>query len=99
MKALYFLVWFILSLTRSQNAFAQPPDSDTTIYGRNDKASHYIKTRGINMYYETYGQGQPLLIIHGNGGSIKDFRYQIPYFAENYRVIVADIILGCFLKS
>ena len=42
------------------------------------------------MYYETYGQGQPLLIIHGNGGSINNFLYQIPYFAKSYKVILAD---------
>ena len=42
------------------------------------------------MYYETYGKGEPLLIIHGNGGSINDFRYQIPYFSKGYKVILAD---------
>ena len=42
------------------------------------------------MYYETYGTGEPLLIIHGNGGSIKDFLYQVPYFAKTYKVILAD---------
>jgi len=31
-----------------------------------------------------------LLIIHGNGGSINNFLYQIPYFAKNYQVIIAD---------
>jgi pimeloyl-ACP methyl ester carboxylesterase len=46
--------------------------------------------RGIKMYYEVYGKGEPLLIIHGNGGSIKNFVYQIPYFAKNYQVILAD---------
>jgi pimeloyl-ACP methyl ester carboxylesterase len=29
-------------------------------------------------------------IIHGNGGSINNFIYQIPYFAKNYKVILAD---------
>jgi pimeloyl-ACP methyl ester carboxylesterase len=42
------------------------------------------------MYYETYGKGEPMLIIHGNGGSINNFMYQIPYFAKNYHVIIAD---------
>ena len=63
---------------------------DTTIYGRNKAVGKFIKTRGINMYYETYGEGEPLLIIHGNGGSINNFIYQIPYFAKNYKVILAD---------
>lgn len=42
------------------------------------------------MYYETYGKGEPLLIIHGNGGSINNFIYQIPFFSKNYKVILAD---------
>lgn len=42
------------------------------------------------MYYETYGKGKPLLMIHGNGGSIKSFHKNIPYFARRYRVIAVD---------
>src|SRR6185503_9946666 len=33
---------------------------------------------------------EPLLMIHGNGGSINNFVYQIPYFFQKYKVIVAD---------
>ncbi|TAN11277.1 MAG: alpha/beta hydrolase [Chitinophagaceae bacterium] len=61
-----------------------------TIYGKNAKAGKYVTIRGFRMYYETYGKGAPLLMIHGNGGSISDFLYQIPYFSKRYKVIVAD---------
>jgi pimeloyl-ACP methyl ester carboxylesterase len=37
-----------------------------------------------------YGNGQPLLIIHGNGGSIRTLSAQISYFRQNYEVIVMD---------
>jgi pimeloyl-ACP methyl ester carboxylesterase len=69
---------------------AQQSPFDTTIYGRNDAAGHWLQTRGFKMYYEIYGQGEPLLIIHGNGGSINNFLYQIPYFSKEYKVILAD---------
>ncbi len=59
-------------------------------YGNNPKAGYQLNTRGFNMYYEIYGTGKPLLIIHGNGGSIKDFSKQIPYFSKEYKVILAD---------
>jgi pimeloyl-ACP methyl ester carboxylesterase len=59
-------------------------------YGKNKLAGHYYDIRGIKMYAEIYGKGQPLLIIHGNGGSISNFVYQIPYFSKKYKVIVAD---------
>ncbi len=62
----------------------------TINYGDNAKAGKYASIRGIKMYYEIYGTGKPLLIIHGNGGSIKDFALQIPYFSQQYKVILAD---------
>lgn len=81
-KLFIFVVAFLLTGV----AFAQSePD-----YGNNPKAGQFVKLRGINMYYETYGTGAPLLIIHGNGGSIKDFSKQIPYFEKQYKVILAD---------
>jgi pimeloyl-ACP methyl ester carboxylesterase len=62
----------------------------TTTYGRNKEAGKYYNIRGIKMYCEVYGAGEPLLIIHGNGGSINNFAKQIPYFARRYKVIIAD---------
>lgn len=63
---------------------------DTTTYGKNPAVGKYADIRGFKMYYEVYGKGEPLLIIHGNGGSINNFLFQIPYFAKNYQVIIAD---------
>ncbi len=59
-------------------------------YGNNSKAGKYFNNRGFKMYYEIYGKGKPLLMIHGNGGSIKDFENQIPFFSKEYKVILAD---------
>ena len=59
-------------------------------YGNNKDAGKYYDIRGFKMYCEVYGEGQPLLIIHGNGGSIDNFVNQIPYFAKKYKVVIAD---------
>jgi len=59
-------------------------------YGNNPAVGKYYSVRGIRFYTETYGQGQPLLFIHGNGGSINNFIYQIPYFSKYYKVIAVD---------
>ena len=64
--------------------------SGNTMYGENARVGKYANIRGFKMYYEVYGAGKPLLFIHGNGGSINNFKNQIPYFAKNYKVIVAD---------
>ncbi|HEY5407387.1 MAG TPA: alpha/beta hydrolase, partial [Ginsengibacter sp.] len=59
-------------------------------YGNNPAAGKYYNIRGIKIYCEIYGSGSPLLMIHGNGGSIASFKENIPYFSKKYKVIVAD---------
>lgn len=59
-------------------------------YGNNPAAGKYYYIRGIKMYCEIYGSGKPLLMIHGNGGSISSFENNIPYFSKRYKVIIAD---------
>ncbi len=59
-------------------------------YGDNPDAGHYATINGIKMYYEIYGEGEPLLLIHGNGGSIKGHAGRIEYFKDKYMVIAAD---------
>lgn len=60
------------------------------MYGRNRAAGKYISSNDTRIYYETYGEGEPLLLLHGNGGSINSFARQIPEFARKYKVIAVD---------
>lgn len=59
------------------------------IYGKN-KSGKYVDINDAKIYYEEYGEGEPLIFLHGNNGSIEDFYQQIPFFAKHYRVIVLD---------
>lgn len=59
-------------------------------YGKDISKGKFYEVRGMKMYAETYGTGEPLLFIHGNGGSINNFIMQIPYFEKKYKVIIAD---------
>ncbi len=70
--------------------FEQKLSDPQQIYGNNPAAGKYYEIRGFRMYCEIYGEGHPLLVIHGNGGSINNFIYQIPYFSKKYKVIIAD---------
>ncbi len=50
----------------------------------------YYTVNGMNMYYESYGDGEPVLIIHDNGGSVESLNNQLNFFSKKFRVIVAD---------
>jgi pimeloyl-ACP methyl ester carboxylesterase len=44
----------------------------------------------IQMYYAVYGEGDPVLLIHGGLGNADVWGFQVPALAENHKVIVAD---------
>ncbi len=78
-----------LSFANSKNT-NEPSKTAPGFYGKNTSAGQYRMINGIKMYYEIYGEGEPLLLIHGNDGSIQDMKFQIEYFSKYYQVIVAD---------
>jgi pimeloyl-ACP methyl ester carboxylesterase len=45
---------------------------------------------GIRIYYEVYGQGEPILLIMGLGGSALAWQSQIPALSQHMRVIAYD---------
>jgi pimeloyl-ACP methyl ester carboxylesterase len=59
-------------------------------YGSNPAAGNTFTHDGIKLYYEIYGAGEPILLVHGNGGSIANFKAQIDYFRQHYKVIAMD---------
>ncbi len=59
-------------------------------YGSNKSQGGFVKVNDISMYYEVYGEGPPLVLIHGSGQSIVDMAAQIDGFRDQYQIIVAD---------
>lgn len=59
-------------------------------YDNNPLAGKYATINGIQLYYETYGSGKPLLMLHGNGGNMSAFEKQIPFFSKYFKVIAID---------
>lgn len=45
----------------------------------------------IGMYYEETGAGPPLVLLHGLGGCVEDWEFQVPEFAKHFRVIVPEL--------
>jgi pimeloyl-ACP methyl ester carboxylesterase len=81
-----FLFIFLLQFYMQFSSGQTKPVS----YGTNEAIGKYYEVRGIKMYTEVYGRGKPLLLIHGNGGSMKAFADNIPYFSKKYMVIAVD---------
>ena len=49
----------------------QPVPVSTIPYGDNKDAGHYAVLSGVRIYFEVYGKGDPLVLLHGNGGNIE----------------------------
>jgi pimeloyl-ACP methyl ester carboxylesterase len=54
-------------------------------------AGQYADVNGINLYYETYGAGSPVVLLHGGLGSGEMFGPILPTLAEHHRIIVVDL--------
>lgn len=80
------IVFLFISILVSCNV----PSKDQIEYGSNPAAGKYIDVNDIKIYYETYGDGEPLLLLHGNGGSIESYIYQIPELSKHFKVIAVD---------
>lgn len=54
--------------------------------------SGYSEVNGIKMYYEIYGEGKPLVLIHGGGSTIQTtFGRVIPMLAKHRQLIAIEL--------
>jgi 3-oxoadipate enol-lactonase len=60
-------------------------------WGKRRIAVPRLRIRDIELYYETVGEGPPVLLIHGLGSSARDWELQIPAFSQHHRVVVYDV--------
>lgn len=50
----------------------------------------FANNQGIQIYYETVGQGNPLILIMGLGGTGDAWKLQVVEFSKKYKVITLD---------
>ncbi len=84
MRSFLFLFF---SFSISVSALSQ---KDTIPYGSNQAVGKFLKINGVNLYYEIYGKGEPILLIHGNSTGIKGWSAQIAHFSKKYQVVAVD---------
>ncbi|TXJ26828.1 MAG: alpha/beta hydrolase [Chitinophagaceae bacterium] len=54
--------------------------------------SGYAPVNGLNMYFEIYGSGEPLILLHGAHATIKTtWCGMIPALAKNHQVIAVEL--------
>lgn len=85
------LMTFNNSEVEALKYFAQTPQmmSSSTPYGDNSQAAHYAKSGDAKIYYELYGQGEPVVILHGGGlGSAYEMGCFIDKLKSTNQVIV-----------
>ena len=51
----------------------------------------YITTNGVNLHYVTQGSGPLMLMLHGFPEFWYSWRYQIPEFASDFKVVAPDL--------
>jgi len=51
----------------------------------------HITIKGSQIYYESIGDGDPMVFIHADGLDSRMWEQQVAHFSKNYRVIVYDI--------
>lgn len=50
----------------------------------------FVETAGESIYFESYGEGETILLCHGKGGNHAIWFKQVPILAQHYRVVTWD---------
>ena len=57
-----------------------------------DIRGHYVRVNGTRTFYDTIGDGVPLVCIHTAGASSLEYQYILPLYAERgFRAIALDL--------
>jgi pimeloyl-ACP methyl ester carboxylesterase len=91
-SVLVFLFLLMVSNLQAQQMLRrafQPPNVVNKIpYGNNPKVGKFAQTKDAKIYYEVYGKGQPIVLLHGGlFGSTVEFADFIDSLKHNFQVI------------
>jgi pimeloyl-ACP methyl ester carboxylesterase len=95
MNKIYCLLLFAafsfthLHAQQALRRFLQPSSVINKIaYGNNPAAGHYVKSADAKIYYEVYGKGQSIVLLHGGlFGSTIEMSDFIDSLSKNFQVI------------
>lgn len=94
-KFLIYSAFYILTLLSCNNAIESRQINNQINAKTTDSLSFrngYSAVNGLKMYYEEYGEGKPLILIHGGGSTIQtNFEKIIPILAKKRKVIAMEL--------
>lgn len=76
------------------NGQSTPPAPKDTVAGKKMQPgeSGYADVNGLKMYYEVYGKGKPIVLLHGSFMTIPlNWSHMIPLLAKHRKVIVPEM--------
>ena len=50
----------------------------------------FASVNGIDLFYESHGEGPAIVFLHGRGGNHLSWWQQVPHFARHFRCITLD---------
>lgn len=99
-RTLFFLIAFTFAWAVSQaqtpkrlmHFMQQTPSPAHAIpYGDNPKTGHYVKAGDAKIYYEVYGKGEPVVVLHGGiVGSTYEMHQFIDSLSKSHQVIAVS---------
>jgi pimeloyl-ACP methyl ester carboxylesterase len=63
----------------------------TPVFSQTLKKSESISVHGKNLYYEVYGEGEPLFLLHGYTQSSKSWKPYVTHYEKEYEVYLIDL--------
>nr|WP_295922359.1 alpha/beta hydrolase [uncultured Dyadobacter sp.] len=93
MKRILIMPLFLLCYTAPAHpSFEKDKPRENAIAPSVPSKSGYSNVNGIKMYYEIYGEGAPLVLIHGGGSTIETtFGRIIPMLARRRQLICVEL--------
>lgn len=52
---------------------------------------HTVRIRDLDIYYEEYGAGSPLLLLHGFGGCVQNWHPFVEALSHQHRLLLVDL--------
>ena len=78
--------------TRDKENTSTTPKDSTMSQDIKPVDTGYVDVNGLKMYYEVYGEGKPLVMVHGSFMTIPlNWEHIIPLLAKDRKVIVAEM--------